>query len=94
MTVTVYVLVSIPDVTLTVRVFAPTDHEALLPLETVVEPFLISISASTFSATAVTLFVALVVVAVYDVVALSNVGVSASEPIVSLKRFALKGLSA
>ena len=63
-TVTVYTSCSVPFVTLTVSILAPEDQEAEEPLGTEVVPFLISISAFASSGVAVTVLVALLVVAV------------------------------
>ena len=66
--------------------FSPSDHEALLPLVTGVSPFSIVIVAAESVAVAVTLLLALLVVAVYSVTALLKVGVSVNDPIASPDR--------
>lgn len=81
-----------PLVTLMVRTFAPVCQVADPPFVTGVAPFLISTSALLSVAVAVTVLVALVVVAVYSVTEPSKAGVSVSDPIVSPERVALKGL--
>lgn len=63
-TVTVYTSRSVPFVTLTVSVLGPEVQAAEEPLGTEVAPFLISISAFASSGVAVTVLVALLVVAV------------------------------
>lgn len=75
-----------------VRTFAPVCQVAALPFATGVAPLLISTSALLSAAVAVTVLVALVVVAVYSVTEPSKAGVSVSDPIVSPERVALKGL--
>lgn len=65
---------------------------AAVPLATMVSLFLISTVASGSSGVAVTVFVALVVLAVYSVVSGSKDGLSVSAPIVSPERRAVKGL--
>lgn len=72
-----------------VRVLAPSVQVAAVPLSTGLSPLRMVTVASSCSGVAVTVFVALVVVAVYSVVSGSNVGVSVSAPIVSPERRAL-----
>lgn len=90
-TVTVYVLLSLPLVTLTVRRFSPVCQVAALPFSTGVVPLVIVTSAPLSFGVAVMVLVALVVVAVYSVTEPSKAGVSVSDPIVSPERVALKG---
>ena len=80
MTVTVYVLVSVPFVTVIVTVFSPVSHVAAEPLVTSVVPFMILTVASSSVAVAVIVLVALVVVVSYSVTSLSNAGSSVSVP--------------
>lgn len=76
-------IVSSLPIDFTVRVFSPSAHVALSPFSISVVPTLISISAFGSIGVAVTLFVALLVVAVYASVSVSNEGVKVNEPIVS-----------
>ena len=68
---------------LTVSVFSPSAHVALAPFSISVVPTLISMPAFGSIGVAVTLFVALLVVAVYSSVSVSKAGVKVNEPIVS-----------
>ena len=69
-----------------VSVFSPTSQDAVPPFVTSVSPLSISTSAFSSVGVAVTLLVALVVVAVYSVTSGSNAGLSVSVPIVSPER--------
>nr|DAI49362.1 MAG TPA: hypothetical protein [Caudoviricetes sp.] len=88
-TVTVYTFCAEPFFTVMVRVLVPSAQVAAAPLLTGVSPFRMVTVALSSSGVAVTVFVALVVVAVYSVVSGSNVGLSVSAPIVSPERRAV-----
>lgn len=75
-----------------VTTFSPSFHVAEPSFSISVSFTVIVISASASSGVAVILLLAFVVLAVYVVTELLNLGSSVSEPIVSPDRFAVKGL--
>ena len=85
-TVTVYTVSGAPPETVIVSSFSPSAHVAELPFSISVVPSMILTVAFGSVGVAVTLFVALLVVAVYSTTELLNSGSSVNDPIVSPER--------